>query len=326
MLAALKIPTRHRTRAPRLRLRMSLFLLMGSVLCSGFSAAQAQAQTQEKKIIVCSTTQIADFARQIVGDRCEVICVLGAGEDPHTYTPGGDDQLNVGRADLCLQNGWNLEGNAWMQSMAESAGKPIVTCIDGVKARPLDDHEGTVDDPHAWLNPVHALQYVKNILDAVVVLLPEHADEFKMRADLYRMQLKSLDVWITRTLNRIPKNQRVLITHHDAFGYFCERYNMTTFSPVGWTTGELTEVSIAKKQEIIKQIRDRGVRAIFVETSTSDELLTGIARDAGVIVGQSLYSDAMGARGSAGETYIGMMRENVIRIVAGLAPADSGSQ
>jgi manganese/iron transport system substrate-binding protein len=277
-------------------------------------------RADEKKIIVCSTTQTADFARQIVGDRCEVISVLAAGEDPHICTPGGNDSANVGRADLCLRNGWNLEGNSWMKTMANNAGKKLVTCIEGVEPLEAVGHEGTAKDPHAWLDPKNAKIYVENIRDAVVELVPEHADEFRMRADLYILQLRALDQWIKRSLGTIPKNQRILITHHDAFGYFCKAYGMKTFSPVGWTTGELTGVSLQRKQEIIDEIRERGVPAIFVETSTNDDLLTGIAHDAGVAVGESLYSDAMGPSGSAGETYIGMMRENVVRIVKGLAP------
>ena len=109
-----------------------------------------------------------------------------------------------------------------------------------------------------------------------------------------------------------------MITHHDAFGYFCDAYGFTAESPVGWTTGELTELSLEDRQQLVTYIREKGVPAIFVETSTNDKLLAGIAKDAGIEIGEALYSDAMGPEGSAAETYIGMMRENVIRILAAL--------
>jgi len=301
---------------------MLLLTLCSSLFLSSPDSVQAQ---EEKKTILCSTTQIADFARQIVGDRCIVKCVLSAGEDPHTYVPGGNDLKDCAKADLCLRNGWNLEGNSWMKGIADENNKKVITCIEGVKPREFEEHGsesndgGVIKDPHAWLTPANALIYVNNIRDAVCELDPEHAQEFRMRADMYRLQLLALDRWVKQNLSRVKKNRRVLITHHDAFGYFCDAYGFVAESPVGWTTGELTELSLADRQALVKAIRERGVPTIFVETSTNDDLLTGIAKDAGIRIGEPLYSDAMGPRDSAAETYIGMMRENVLRIVAGLA-------
>lgn len=294
-------------------------------LCSCFflfNADSVRAQ-EEKKTILCSTTQIADFARQIVGDRCIVKCVLSAGEDPHTYVPGANDLKDCATADLCLRNGWNLEGNSWMKRIADGNNKKLVTCIEGVEALEFEEHGAEagvfIKDPHAWLKPGNALIYINNIRDAVCELEPQHAKEFRMRADMYRLQLLALDRWVKQNLSRVKKNRRVLISHHDAFGYFCDAYGFTAESPVGWTTGELTELSLEDRQSLVKRIRERGVPTIFVETSTNDDLLTGIAKDAGIKIGEPLYSDAMGPRDSAAETYIGMMRENVLRIIAGLA-------
>lgn len=279
----------------------------------------ANGDDKDKKTILCSTTQVADFARQVVGDRCIVKCVLSAGEDPHTYEPGANDLTACAKADLCLRNGWNLEGNSWMKRIADENNKKIVTCIEGVKARELDQHGMKIKDPHAWFSPANAVIYVENIRDAVCELEPQYADEFRLRANLYRLQLKALDRWLKETLSKIKQNRRVLITHHDAFGYFSDRYNFDAESPVGWTTGELTELSVKGRQQLVKYIRERGVPAIFVESSTNKDLLTGIARDAGIKIGEELYSDAMGPEGSAAETYIGMMTENAIRILNGLS-------
>jgi manganese/iron transport system substrate-binding protein len=291
-----------------------------------FASGDSKAQETAKKTILCSTTQIADFAKQIVGDRCVVKCVLSPGEDPHTYEPGGNDLKDCAKADLCLRNGWNLEGNSWMKRIADENNKKVVTCIEGVEPRLLDDHSGEdraqIKDPHAWLTPPNALKYVNNIRDAACELEPKYANEFRMRADMYRLQLMAIDRWIRQSLSKVPQNRKVLITHHDAFGYFCDAYGFVTESPVGWTTGELTELSLADRQNLIKSIRERGVPTIFVETSTNNELLQGIARDAGIKIGEPLYSDAMGPKGSAAETYLGMMRENVLRIAAGLTPID----
>lgn len=286
------------------------------VFSTTISTAWAQTeQSADRQVIVCSTTQIADFAKQIVGDRCEVICVLAPGEDPHTYEVGNDDLLSVKRADLCIENGWNLEGHSWMAQLAETAGKPIVTCVDRVKPLIIDEDKQSVNDPHAWFDTNNAAIYVINIRNAISQIDPDHADEYKARSELYLLQLRGLDYWIKEQVNAIPKNRRILVTHHDAFGYFSAAYGFQAISPVGWTTGELAGVAVDQRQNIVEQIRDLGVKSIFVETSVNRELLDGIARETGITIGGELYSDAMGAAGTAGETYIGMMRENVLTIV-----------
>jgi manganese/iron transport system substrate-binding protein len=301
------------------RVQLFIAFAIAVVILSIVPAESHADDDQKKKMVVCSTTQIADFARQIVGDRWEVHCVLGPGEDPHGYTTGNDDLLLVKKADLCLENGWNLEGHAWMQDLAKTAGVPIGTCVEGVKPLEIVEEEDgkkvTIKDPHAWFDTKNAMVYVTNIRNAVTKLDPDHADEYKARADLYLIQLRALNHWIAEQVNAIPKARRILVTHHDAFEYFGNAYGFKAVSPVGWTTGELTDVSFDQKQAVIKQIRDLGVKSIFVESSTSKELLKDISKETGISIGGELYSDAMGAAGTAGETYIGMMRENVLTIV-----------
>jgi manganese/iron transport system substrate-binding protein len=307
----------HSIRLRRLsldRIKAALFLLI-AVFCVGPDQADGQERSGKKRVVLCSTTQIADFTRQIVGDRWEVVCVLGAGEDPHTYEVGNDDLLQAKRADLCIENGWNLEGGGWMNTLAKNASKPIVTCVEGVKPLETDSHGTTVNDPHAWFDTNNAFIYLTNIRNAVSKIDPENAAEYEARAALYAIQLRALNHWIAEQVNAIPKARRILVTHHDAFGYFSQAYGFRAISPVGWTTGELAGVAIDQRQEIVNQIRDLGVKSIFVETSVNRELLDGIAKETGISIGGQLYSDAMGESGSAGETYIGMMRENVLTIV-----------
>lgn len=134
-----------------------------------------------RKMALCSTTQIADFTAQITGDRWEVICVLAAGQDPHTYEVGHDDLLKLQRADLCIENGWNLEGNNWMRVLAETGGKPLITCVDNiiplhVKGLGNDprSRDRVIQDPHAWFDVQRAIEYVRNICDGIVSIDPEH--------------------------------------------------------------------------------------------------------------------------------------------------------
>ena len=297
-----------------------MMLVIGLLVFGVAGQLVAQQEPDGRMTLVCSTTQVADFARQIVGDRMRVLCILGPGVDPHLYelTPG--DSRMVAQADLCLENGWHLEGNDWMQSLARDAAKPIVTCVTGIKPYFLMEGEIEVHDPHAWFSPQNAAVYVRNILKGVVRIDTVNQDEYEARAQLYLAQLATLNSWIRRQVNKVPPQQRQLITSHDAFNYFCNEYKFTASAPAGWSTGD--EIgggfTAERRRQAVKSIRDFGVKAIFVETSVNPDMIQQIAKDAGVRIGGTLYSDSMGAPGTAGETYIEMMRENVLTIVNGL--------
>jgi len=275
---------------------------------------------QTRPVIVCSTTQVADFARQVVGDRMEVKCVLAAGQDPHLYEKKPGDAQLVATADLCLENGWHLEGNDWMRKLASQSGRPLVSCVEGCQPLEVPEVGEAMHDPHAWFSCTNAAIYVRNIRDAVIELDPAHADEYRSRTALYLDQLRSLHSWILREINNIPVQQRVLVTSHDAFNYFCQAYGLESATPAGWSTGNEIGAGVTpqRRQETIDSIREHQVKAIFVETSVNPTMVREIAREAGVKIGGELYSDSMGAPDTAGETYLGMMRENVITIVQSL--------
>ncbi|MCG8585302.1 MAG: zinc ABC transporter substrate-binding protein [Pirellulales bacterium] len=280
----------------------------------------ALADDGNKLVVVCSTTQIADFARQVGGDQVEVHSILAAGTDPHLYeTKPGDAKL-VSTADICFRNGLHLEGKDWMKTLATNAGKPIVTCTDGIKPLELDEEGQQVPDPHAWFSPQNAAVYVNNITRGLIKADPDHADECKARAKLYLAQLRALNNWITEQVNVVPAHRRVLVTNHDAFNYFCAAYGFKPAAPIGWSTGQEIGggLTAKRRQAAVDAIRKQGVKAIFVETTISPKLIKSIADEAGASIGGELYSDSMGPPSSAGATYIGMMRENVLTIVEAL--------
>jgi manganese/iron transport system substrate-binding protein len=204
--------------------------------------------------------------------------------------------------------------------MAGQANVKLVTCVEGCQPLQIEEDGAEVHDPHAWFSPLNAAIYVRNIRDAVIELDPDRAPEYQARAALYLDQLRTLHAWIQRQVNQIPPDRRVLVTSHDAFNYFCATYGFRSATPSGWSTG--AEVGAGqtpqRRKETVDSIRKFGVKAIFVETSTSPEVIRAIAREAGVAIGGELYSDSMGPPDSAGETYLGMMRENVLTITQAL--------
>jgi manganese/iron transport system substrate-binding protein len=283
------------------------------------NAANAQ-EASSRPLLVCSTTQVADFARQIVGDRWQVQSILAPGQDPHLYEIKPGDANLVARATLCAENGWHLEGKDWMATLAKGASKPLVTCVVGLKPLQLATGEEPVKDPHSWFTPANATVYVRNLLQGICQIDPQHRREYEARAELYVNELRTLHVWIQKQVNAIPIERRILVTSHDAFNYFCHEYSFKSAAPAGWSTGAEIGggVTPERRNEAVESIRQHGVKAIFVETSVNPELLRQIADDAGVKIGGTLYSDSMGTVGSAGETYLGMMRENVLTIAEAL--------
>lgn len=281
---------------------------------------------EDKSVIVASTTQIADFARQIAGDRLIVKSVLAPGADPHTYQPTPDDVQMVLGADLCLENGLHLEGKNWMATLATDAGKPIITTTTGIQPLSISSGGEQVADPHAWFSPKNVAVYVNNIVKGFVQFDPDGKKEYEARATLFLQQLRVLDSWVRQQLNRIPTQRRILVTTHDAFNYFCTEFklnannNFLSIAPVGWSTGAEVGGGMTpeRRRKVVQSIKESGAPALFVETTINPKQIREIAKETGVKIGGELYSDSMGPEGSAGETYIGMMRENVILIVNAL--------
>ena len=293
-----------------------------------WSSPALAARGETRPVVVASTTQIADLARQIAGDRLTVRSILAPGADPHTYQPTPDDVQIVLSASLCLENGLHLEGKNWMGVLARDAGKELVTVTRGLAPLQLAGSGESVPDPHAWFSAKNAALYVNNIIQALERFDPKHAGEYRIRGKLYLQQLRVLDAWIREQVGQIPPTRRILVTTHDAFNYFCREYRFNpgndylSIAPVGWSTGSEVGAGMTPKRhrQVVESIRNSGARAIFVETSINPKQIREIAKETGVGIGGELYSDSMGNAGSAGETYLGMMRENVLLIVQALKP------
>jgi len=299
-------------------------MLMG--LISILLPAMTSAESAKKPVVVASTTQIADFARQVGGDQVVVKSILAPGADPHTYNVTPRDVQIVLGADLCIENGLHLEGKSWMKTLAQDANKPLITATSGIKPLSIDQGGESIPDPHSWFSPRNAAVYVNNIIKAFADLDPANTAVYRARGKLFLQQLRVLDAWIREQINQIPPRQRILVTTHDAFNYFCREFKLNenndflSIAPVGWSTGAEVGAGITpeRRRKVIESIKESGAPAIFVETTINPKQIREIAKETGVKIGGELYSDSMGPEGSAGETYIGMMRENTLLIVNAL--------
>ena len=303
---------------------LKTILLMG--LISILLPAMTLAESAKKPVVVASTTQIADFARQVGGDQVIVKSILAPGADPHTYNVTPRHVQIVLEADLCIENGLHLEGKNWMKTLAQDANKTLITATSGIKPLSINQGGESIPDPHSWFSPRNAAVYVNNIIKALANLDPANTALYQARGKLFLQQLRVLDAWIREQINQIPPRQRILVTTHDAFNYFCREFklnennNFLSIAPVGWSTGAEVGAGITpeRRRKVIESIKESGAPAIFVETTINPKQIREIAKETGVKIGGYLYSDSMGPEGSAGETYIGMMRENTLLIVNAL--------
>lgn len=299
--------------------RFVLSLALGALAGAWLNAPPASAG--DKLPVVASFSILADIARQVGGDRVEVVALVGPDGDAHMFQPSAQDAKKVAAAKLVLINGIGFEG--WIERLMRSAGAKaaVVTASRGVTslARTTDGrgHDHGAVDPHAWQDVANAKIYVGNIRDALTAADPDGKAVYQANAARYIDALDALDAEIRAALARIPAEQRKIISTHDAFAYFGKAYGVDFIAPQGVSTE--TEASARDVARIIRQMRALDIKAVFLENVSDPRLMDRIAAETGARVGGRLYSDALsGPYGPAG-TYIDMMRSNIRELSAALS-------
>ena len=288
-----------------------ILFFCGLSVRGGFSAPV----NPPKPKCVATMSIIADMAKNISGGEITVVSLLPVGSDPHTYEPIPSDVQTLLSANLILKNGLNLEG--WLDELINQSGTkaPIRSVTEGVKPFTDPEHAGSYD-PHAWMNPVNGIVYAQNIAKAFTLILPEKKAVFEQRLIDYTRQLQETDLKIRNLLNLVPQNQRVLVTSHDAFRYFAGHYGWEVASALGTSTD--AEVRTQDMKKLSETVRQRGLKAVFIESVTNPKLIEQIARDNGAVVGGKLFADSIGDSTTAGYSYITMLLANAQVISSGL--------
>ncbi len=269
--------------------------------------------------VAASTTQVADLARNVAGDRAEVSGILTPNADPHEYEPAPSDAEAVAEADLILKSGGDLD--AWLDQVIESSGSdaPVVTLIDSMQTiEGVDDGE-TETDPHWWQNPRNAIVAVEEVRDALDEVDPEGVSIYDANAADYIASLERLDREIATCIDRIPVAQRKLVTSHDALGYYADRYGLEVVGAAIPGLSTQAQASVGETADLIELIDAEGVKAIFPEAGVNESLEQAIADETGATVGGELWADALGPEGSTGATYLAAMAANTDVIVDGLS-------
>jgi manganese/zinc/iron transport system substrate-binding protein len=265
--------------------------------------------------VVTTVAMLEEIVRTVGGDRVEVQALMGPGVDPHLYRATARDTERLDQAELIVAVGLHLEGKLNdILARQTQRGKTVVMAGETIPESMRLKVEAGKDDPHIWHDPIRWQEVVDPIREALTKLDPEHADEFTSRAEDYIRALNELDGEAELALKDIPEERRVLITAHDAFRYFGDRYKIEVRGIQGINTA--SEASARDIMELADFIVARKIRAIFVESSVPPatiEALQKAVRAQGhqVAIGPSLYSDAMGTPGTPEGNYIGMFRHNI---------------
>ena len=280
-------------------------------------AGPVRAQTPAKLPVVATFSILADFARNVGGERIEVAALVGPNGDTHVYQPKPADAEKLGAARLILVNGFGLEG--WIDRLIKASGAkaPVVVATKGIKPQQMRE-EGRVElDPHAWQSIADAKIYVANIRDGLIAADPEGEGAYRANANNYLGKLDALEKEVTAEIAKIPPGRRQIITTHDAFGYFGTAYGFRFIAPEGVSTE--TEASARDVAKIIRQIKAQKIPAVFLENVTDPRLARNIAAESGATIGGTLYSDALSPPNGPASTYVDMMRNNVRELIAALA-------
>ncbi len=278
--------------------------------------------------VLAAESFLADMAQHVAGDRLQVATLMPLGLDPHAFEPTPQDVARIADGQVLIINGAGFE--EWLAEVLDNAGgdRQVIEASAGLSSRKAREGEAAMaeeehdhheaGDPHFWLDPTNAITYVENIRDGLSRADPAGQDIYAENAEAYIAQLKDLDTWIAEQVRTIPAGRRQLVTNHESFGYFADRYGFTIVGTVVPSVSSGASPSAQQLAQLVDQIRTTGAPAIFLETGINPQLAQQVAAETGVAVVTDLYSHSITPPDGPAPTYIDMMRHNVQAIVAAL--------
>jgi zinc/manganese transport system substrate-binding protein len=292
-------------------------LLLSATLC--FSIAASLAQAEDKLAIASFSTILTEIAQKVGGNEVTVTGLIKPGQDPHEFQLSPSDLQAVSGARLVLTSGKNLEH--YFNNLRDATKADLLPVGDKLPSLKMQAEEsdkaeksGFIEDPHWWNSVPNVEKATLIVRDELVKLDPAHGDEYRANAQSYANQLQQLNDWVKRKVAELARDQRKLVTSHDAFQYFAKEYGFKIYSIEGLSTED--EPSLRHVSELIDLIRKQHVKAIFLESALNPKVSVEITRESGAKIGGTLYADGLGT--GDGATYEGMIKHNVETIVDAL--------
>lgn len=313
----------------RLLVVVSLMLVLAGCVPAARSGQGVTRPSGVPKVLAAETF-LADVAQNIAGDRLTVAALIPRGVDPHGFQPTPADVKKVADSQVLIVNGGGLE--EFVEELLQNAGgeRTVIEASAGLTMRetPEDDHtheekEASAShdhegDPHFWLDPVSVIKYAENIRDGLSQADPAGASVYAANADAYIAKLNDLHTWINAQVQQVPEASRKLVTNHESFGYFTDRYG---FQMVGTIIPSVSTGAAPSAQELaalVEHIREADARAVFLETGANPQLARQLAQETGIKVVTDLFTHSITDATGAAPTYLDMMRYNVKTIVDAL--------
>ena len=305
----------------KIAMKINVLVLM---LCLAIFSCKQEKKENAKLNVVTTTTMITDLVKNIGGDLIELNGLMGSGVDPHLYKASEGDVTKLVNADVIFYNGLHLEGKlVEVFEKMERQNKTQIALADGLDKSGLigSEYFASNYDPHVWFNINYFKQFAKKVTNTLSEKDPKNAVNFIENEKRFLAELDALQSKITTTIASLPKEKRILVTAHDAFNYFGKAYDFEVVGLQGLSTA--TEAGVKDVQRLASFIIEKDIKAVFIESSVPKRTIEALqasvkAKDHNVEIGGTLYSDALGTKGTVEGTYIGMFEYNVNTIVEAL--------
>ena len=304
------------------RIIITLFTILVFAIL-GCDKKVSDTSTDNKVRVVATIGMITDVVKIVGGEKVEVVGMMGAGVDPHLYKPTMKDVQRLNSAHIIFYNGLHLEaklGDVLANKSGDAKAIAVTDDIDKAFLLSSQDYEGQYD-PHLWFDVTLWMKVVEKVRDSLTELDSDNEITYQGNAEHYLTQLTELHQYVQTQAGRVPTEQRVLITAHDAFNYFGKAYGFEVRGLQGIST--VSEAAISDVQGLATFIAERRIPAVFVESSVPSRSLEAVkaavnSKGFDVQIGGELFSDAMGDKGTTEGTYIGMVKHNIDTIVKAL--------
>ncbi len=295
-------------------------LFFASLVLSACQTIPAATNSNTLKVVAAESF-LADIAANVAGDRATVESLMPREMDPHAFEPVPSDVAKIADSPVVIING-GIEG--WLDKLIQNAGgeHKVIVANSGLPNRTVREGEIASDeeggDPHFWLDPISVIKYVENIRDGLTTVDPEGKDVYTKNAETYIAKLKDLDAYLREQAQTIPAEKRLIVTNHESFGYFADRYDFKLIGTIVPSVSSGASPSAQQLARLVDHIKETGATAIFLETGTNPQLAEQVAKETGIKVVTDLYTHSITASDGIAPTYIDMMKYNMSRITENL--------
>jgi zinc/manganese transport system substrate-binding protein len=299
------------------RFLFSLILILAlTSACSPSANTETPANSGPK--VLATETFLGDITQNVAGERLKIETLLPVTVDPHEFQPVPQDVIKISQSQVLIINGVGYE--SWLTNELENSGgqRLVIVASEGLTPNPDPSGEHIDGDPHMWMNPLNVVHYVENIRDGLIQADPQGKDAYSANADAYIASLKDLDGWVRNEVSQLPTTKRLLVTNHDALGYFAQAYGFTVVGAVIPSVTDEASTSAKEMADLIDTIKSSGVPAIFLDISENPELAQQVATESGAKVVTDLYVETLSAPDGPAPTYIEMIKHDVTVIVDAL--------